>query len=37
VQTYSEEVRSRKFPAEEHTYPMDAAEEAAFLAAVAGR
>jgi len=37
VETYSEEVRSRKFPAEEHTYPMDAAEEAAFLAAVAGR
>jgi 3-methyl-2-oxobutanoate hydroxymethyltransferase len=37
VQTYSEEVRSRKFPAEEHTYPMDSAEEAAFLAAVAGR
>lgn len=37
VQTYSEEVRSRKFPGEEHTYPMDAAEEAAFLAAVAGR
>lgn len=37
VQTYSEEVRSRQFPAEEHTYPMNAAEEAAFLAAVAGR
>jgi 3-methyl-2-oxobutanoate hydroxymethyltransferase len=37
VQTYSEEVRSRKFPAQEHTYPMDEAEEAAFLAAVAGR
>ncbi len=37
VQTYSEEVRSRAFPAEEHTYPMDEAEEAAFLAAVAGR
>lgn len=37
VQTYSEEVRDRKFPAEEHTYPMDEAEEAAFLAAVAGR
>jgi len=37
VQTYSEEVRSRKFPAEEHTYPMNEAEEAAFLAAVAGR
>jgi 3-methyl-2-oxobutanoate hydroxymethyltransferase len=37
VQTYCEEVRSRKFPAEEHTYPMDEAEEAAFLAAVAGR
>ncbi len=37
VQAYSEEVRSRTFPAEEHTYPMNAAEEAAFLAAVAGR
>ena len=37
VQTYSEEVRSRTFPAEEHTYPMSEAEEAAFLAAVAGR
>lgn len=37
VQTYSEEVRSRQFPAVEHTYPMDEAEEAAFLAAVAGR
>lgn len=37
VQTYTEEVRSRQFPAEEHTYPMNAAEEAAFLAAVAGR
>lgn len=37
VQTYSEEVRSRQFPAEEHTYPMNAVEEAAFLAAVAGR
>ncbi|MCA9947024.1 MAG: 3-methyl-2-oxobutanoate hydroxymethyltransferase [Ardenticatenaceae bacterium] len=37
VQTYSEEVRNRTFPAEEHTYPMSEAEEAAFLAAVAGR
>ncbi|WP_420643048.1 3-methyl-2-oxobutanoate hydroxymethyltransferase [Candidatus Leptofilum sp.] len=37
VQTYTEEVRSRHFPAEEHTYPMKEAEEAAFLAAVAGR
>lgn len=37
VQTYSAEVRSREFPAEEHTYPMNEAEEAAFLAAVAGR
>lgn len=37
VQTYSEEVRSRTFPAEEHTYPMNEAEEAAFFAAVAGR
>ena len=37
VQTYTEEVRSRQFPAEEHTYPMNDAEEAAFLAAVAGR
>jgi 3-methyl-2-oxobutanoate hydroxymethyltransferase len=37
VQTYSEEVRSRQFPAEEHTYPMDEAEENAFLTAVAGR
>lgn len=37
VQTYSEEVRQRAFPAEEHTYPMNEAEEAAFLAAVAGR
>lgn len=37
VQTYSEEVRSRHFPAEEHTYPMKEAEQAAFLAAVAGR
>lgn len=37
VQIYSEEVRSRQFPAEEHTYPMDEAEESAFLAAVAGR
>ena len=37
VQTYTEEVRSRQFPAEEHTYPMNEAEEAAFLAAVAGR
>lgn len=37
VQAFSEEVRSRTFPAEEHTYPMNAAEEAAFLAAVAGR
>jgi len=37
VQTYSEEVRHRTFPAEEHTYPMNEAEEAAFLAAVAGR
>lgn len=37
VQTYSAEVRSRTFPAEEHTYPMNEAEEAAFLAAVAGR
>ncbi len=37
VQTYSAEVRNREFPAEEHTYPMNEAEEAAFLAAVAGR
>ncbi|MBK8900925.1 MAG: 3-methyl-2-oxobutanoate hydroxymethyltransferase [Anaerolineaceae bacterium] len=37
VQTYAAEVRQRQFPAEEHTYPMDEAEEAAFLAAVAGR
>ncbi|VAW42822.1 3-methyl-2-oxobutanoate hydroxymethyltransferase, partial [hydrothermal vent metagenome] len=37
VQAYCTEVRSRQFPAEEHTYPMNAAEEAAFLAAVAGR
>jgi len=37
VQTYAEEVRRREFPAEEHTYPMNEAEEAAFLAAVAGR
>ncbi len=37
VQTYSEEVRSRVFPAKEHTYPMNEAEEAAFLTAVAGR
>ena len=37
VQSYSEEVRSREFPAEEHTYPMKEAEETAFLAAVAGR
>ena len=37
VQTYTEEVRSRQFPAEEHTYPMNEAEETAFLAAVAGR
>ena len=37
VQTYSEEVRNRTFPAEEHTYPMSEAEEAAFFAAVAGR
>ena len=37
VQSYSEEVRSRTFPAEEHTYPMNEAEETAFLAAVAGR
>lgn len=37
VQTYAAEVRQRQFPAEEHTYPMNEAEEAAFLAAVAGR
>ncbi|WP_420631945.1 3-methyl-2-oxobutanoate hydroxymethyltransferase [Candidatus Leptofilum sp.] len=37
VQTYAEEVRNRQFPAEEHIYPMKEAEEAAFLAAVAGR
>jgi 3-methyl-2-oxobutanoate hydroxymethyltransferase len=37
VQTYAAEVRQRQFPAEEHTYPMDQAEAAAFLAAVAGR
>lgn len=37
VQTYAGEVRSRQFPATEHTYPMKEAEEAAFLAAVAGR
>lgn len=37
VQAYADEVRSRAFPAEEHTYPMNEAEEAAFLAAVAGR
>ena len=37
VQAYSEEVRQRTFPAEEHTYPMNEAEESAFLAAVAGR
>ncbi len=27
---YREDVTTRRFPAEEHTYPMDAAEEAAF-------
>ena len=37
VEAYNREVRSRKFPAEKHTYPMKEAEEAAFLAAVAGR
>ena len=37
VQPYAAEVRQRQFPAEEHTYPMNEAEEAAFLAAVAGR
>ncbi len=37
VQTYADEVRRREFPAEEHTYPMNEAEEVAFLAAVAGR
>ena len=37
VQTYTEEVRNRQFPAEEHTYPMDEEEESAFLSAVAGR
>lgn len=37
VQAYAEEVRGRNFPAEEHTYPMKETEEAAFLAAVAGR
>jgi 3-methyl-2-oxobutanoate hydroxymethyltransferase len=37
VQTYSDEVRQRQFPAKEHTYPMNETEEATFLAAVAGR
>lgn len=37
VQAYADEVRQRAFPAEEHTYPMNEAEEAAFLAAVSGR
>ena len=37
VQSYADEVRRRTFPAEEHTYPMNEEEEAAFLAAVAGR
>ncbi|MCB8981111.1 MAG: 3-methyl-2-oxobutanoate hydroxymethyltransferase [Ardenticatenaceae bacterium] len=37
VQSYADEVRRRAFPAEEHTYPMNEEEEAAFLAAVAGR
>ncbi|MFZ1398429.1 MAG: 3-methyl-2-oxobutanoate hydroxymethyltransferase [Candidatus Promineifilaceae bacterium] len=37
VQTYTEEVRQRQFPAEEHTYPMNDEEEAAFMTAMAGR
>lgn len=28
---YREDVRARRFPAEEHTYPMDEGEEATFL------
>jgi 3-methyl-2-oxobutanoate hydroxymethyltransferase len=29
--TYREDVTTRRFPAEAHTYPMDTAEEAAFM------